>query len=94
MSEEGQAPAPRERLLDVDGLEPPQPMERALDALAQLPPGHYLRMLLHREPHLLYPLLEEEGFQSETRPGRRALFEVLIWRAGDEDAASAARATR
>jgi len=81
-----------ERLLDVDGLEPPQPMERALDALAQLPPGHYLRMLLHREPYLLYPLLEEDGFRFETRPGRRALFEILIWRSGDEAAERAALA--
>ncbi len=77
-------PPPRERLLDVNGLEPPEPMERALDALAHLPPGHYLRMLLHREPYLLYPMIEEDGFRFETRPGRRALFEILIWRAGDE----------
>ncbi|OYV75736.1 MAG: hypothetical protein B7Z66_11615 [Chromatiales bacterium 21-64-14] len=93
MSVPEQGPAARERLLDVNDLEPPEPMERALDALEQLPPGHYLRMLLHREPYLLYPLLDEDGFRFETRPGRRALFEILIWRVGDEDAERAVLAS-
>ena len=87
-------PPPRERLLDVNGLEPPEPMERALDALADLPPGYYLRMLLHREPYLLYPMIEEDDFRFETRPGRHALFEILIWHAGDEAAERAALASR
>ena len=71
-----------ERYLDVRGLEPPEPLERALDALSGMPRGEYLRMCHHREPHLLYPMLVRDGFEfrSRARPDR---FDVVIWHRGD-----------
>lgn len=50
-----------EYCLDVSNLEPCEPLERTLAAVARLEAGDYLRILHRREPHLLYPLLEKEG---------------------------------
>ena len=81
-----------EHLLDVTELEPPEPLERALQAVAALRAGCFVKMLHRREPLLLYPMLEERGFAWIARPGRDVPFEILIWRAGDADAEAAASA--
>ncbi|NYT86754.1 DUF2249 domain-containing protein [Pollutimonas harenae] len=66
-------------LLDVRGLEPPEPLERVLDALAELPAGQRLRMLIDREPHPLYGILNTNHFQyqASTLPDYR--YQILIW---------------
>ena len=69
---------PPELFLDLRGLYPPEPMERVLDALANLQTGQQLRMLIDREPHPLFRILERNDYlfrSSETSPG---LFEVVI----------------
>jgi uncharacterized protein (DUF2249 family) len=68
--------------LDVCGLEPPEPLERVLDALSRLEPGQKLRMLIDREPHPLYRILSNNGYQrsTEARPDFR--YEILIWKSG------------
>ena len=48
--------------LDVCGLEPPEPLERVLEALSDLPKGRRLRMLIDREPRPLYRILQNNGF--------------------------------
>ena len=65
--------------IDVCGLEPPEPMERVLDALSQLPRGRRLRMLIDREPRPLYLILEGNGYayQQTLRPDY--LYEIVIW---------------
>lgn len=78
-----------ERVLDVSELEPPEPFERALAALETLSAGEYLRMLHRREPLLLYPWLQEHGFEWRTQPGRVTEFEILIWRGTDKAAREA-----
>ena len=85
-------PAVAERVLDVSGLEPPEPLVQALEAAERLSSGDYLRMLHRREPCLLYPYLDAGGFASETRAGRETAVEVFVWRRGDEAAEAAARA--
>jgi hypothetical protein len=45
-------------LVDLRGLDPPEPLTRILDALAAEGP---LRFLLSREPLPLYPILRLEG---------------------------------
>lgn len=55
-----------EVLIDARWLEPPEPMEKALQALAGLLPGQHLRMLLHREPYPLYAILENRGYTHDT----------------------------
>lgn len=65
--------------LNVCGLEPPEPMERVLDALSRLAEGQRLCMLIDREPRPLYRILDLNGFAYETRPLPDYLYEILIW---------------
>lgn len=59
------APAPTSTepvVLDVTGLEPPEPMIRTLEALEALPPGGTLIQLNVRVPQFLLPQLHARGF--------------------------------
>ena len=60
------APA-HEILVDARGLEPPEPMEKVMTTLSLLRPGQTIRLLLHREPFPLYPILAERGYRHATR---------------------------
>lgn len=68
--------------IDVCGLEPPEPMERVLDALGRLLPGQRLRVLIPREPYPLYSILDRNGYLHETTCREDFLYEVLIWPKG------------
>lgn len=65
--------------LDVRDLEPPEPLEQALAALAMLKPGEQLRMLHHREPFPLYAMLNERGLSHRTTQLSDDSYEILIW---------------
>jgi uncharacterized protein (DUF2249 family) len=67
--------------LDVRGLEPPEPLEKVLDALDRLPAGDRLCMLIEREPRPLYRILANNGFACTTTALPGFLFEVMIWQA-------------
>ncbi|HEY7676391.1 MAG TPA: DUF2249 domain-containing protein [Candidatus Methylomirabilis sp.] len=69
-----------EVVVDARGLEPPQPMQRILEALAALPEGAALRARTDRRPMLLYPKLEERGYRYETREAGDDGYETRIWR--------------
>jgi TusA-related sulfurtransferase len=81
-----------ERILDVRGLEQPEPLLRALAELESLLPGDYIRMLSHRDPLLLYSMLESQGFSYTRCKDSGSVYEILIWRAGDVAAERAAHA--
>lgn len=66
-------------ILDVCGLEPPEPLERVLDALSRLDAGRRLRVVIGREPFPLYRILENNGYAYRTRCRDDYLYEVLIW---------------
>ncbi|HEY6095742.1 MAG TPA: DUF2249 domain-containing protein [Gallionellaceae bacterium] len=66
--------------LDARLMEPPEPMQRALEAIEQLGPGMQLRMLHHREPYPLYTILEQRHFFHRTTARPDGSFEILIWR--------------
>jgi len=68
-----------EIFLDVCGLEPPEPLERILDALSQLRPGQQVRVLIPREPLPLYRILSQNGYKHQTNARDDYLYEVLIW---------------
>ena len=53
-------PAPSQ-LLDLTGLEPPEPMTRVLAALEAAQPGEVVFALLDREPLFLLPQLKARG---------------------------------
>lgn len=76
-----------ERLLDACGLEAPEPLQQTLAAVDNLMPGEYLRLLIGRDPVLLYPLLTVQGF-SYQRHSTAHGFEIIIWRQGDKTAES------
>lgn len=65
-------------ILDVRGLEPPEPMERTLAALEELPAGSTLLQINVRIPQFLLPLLEQRGFTYEIREQEAGLVRVFI----------------
>lgn len=72
--------APAEILVDARWLEPPEPMERVMRALALLRSGQSIRLLLHREPFPLYPLLAERGYGHATHMEADGSYVILIKR--------------
>jgi len=68
-----------ERLVDARWLEPPEPFELTLAALETLPPGDELRLLIHREPHMLFPILQEWGYDYRVHAGDDGTYEIMIW---------------
>lgn len=92
--ETAQAPAPAADepdenvvVLDVRGLEPPEPMVQTLAALETLPPGATLVQLNVRVPQFLLPQLEERGFEYEIREQSPDLVRVFIRRAPQREPA-------
>ncbi len=65
-------------VLDVRGLEPPEPMVRTLEALQHLPRGHTLVHINVRVPQLLLPKLTDRGFVYEIREQSADLVRVFI----------------
>ena len=64
--------------LDVCGLEPPEPMERVLDALSRLKQHQQLCVLIDREPRPLYRILEANGYRYSVNARPDHLYEITI----------------
>jgi len=73
-----------EQQLDVSDLEPPEPLEQIIDALADLPAGDWLRVHHRREPHPLYGMLRQMDYRWSTICHASNDFEILIWPANME----------
>jgi uncharacterized protein (DUF2249 family) len=71
-----------EILVDARGLEPPEPMEKVMQTLDLLRPGQSIRMLLHREPFPLYPILAGRGYRHATTMQADGSYVILITQAG------------
>lgn len=69
----------QERVLDVLWLDPPEPLERTLEALETLAPGERLRVLIHRKPQMLFPILKEWGYTYQMSDCPDGSYEILIW---------------
>lgn len=67
-------------ILDVRGMEPPEPMVRTLAVLETLPPGKTLLQINERIPRFLLPKLEENGFVYEIREQQEGVVRVFIRR--------------
>lgn len=67
-----------EILIDARDLEPPEPLERVMQTLIMLRPDQSIRLLLHREPFPLYPLLESRGYAHETTAQPDGSYVILI----------------
>ena len=69
-------------MLDVRGLEPPQPLLRVLQEIDRLGPAAELEVRHDRRPILLYPRLDERGFLHETDEPEPGLVRIVIRRGG------------
>ena len=68
------------QIIDVRGLEPPEPMVQTLQALELLPQGHKLVQVNSRIPRFLLPELESRGFGYQIREDDPEAVRVFIWR--------------
>jgi uncharacterized protein (DUF2249 family) len=68
---------PPERVLELRGLQPPEPIVRIFEALERSP-GEPLRAILPHEPVPLYALLRERGFRYSGVQRADGGFELLI----------------
>jgi len=69
------------RHLDVRGLEAPEPLEKILAELDSLQSGEQLDVVHWREPLLLYPILEQQGWQYKTGYDEKArTYLISIWK--------------
>ncbi|QAU35353.1 DUF2249 domain-containing protein [Janthinobacterium sp. 17J80-10] len=66
--------------IDVCGLQPPEPLERVLEALSQLAPQQKLCILIDREPLPLYRILANNGYLHQTQSRPDYLYEILVWK--------------
>lgn len=69
---------PREVFLDLREMEPPEPMEQVLAALAGLHPGQHVRLLIDRVPHPLFRILERNDYRYAMDEPSPALYQITI----------------
>jgi uncharacterized protein (DUF2249 family) len=69
-------------VLDLRGLEPPEPMVRVLERLDALEPGQRLVVLNDRRPIFLYPQLEARGFVHDSEELEPGLVRIVVRRPG------------
>jgi uncharacterized protein (DUF2249 family) len=69
-------------VLDLRGLEPPEPMIRVLERLDTLQPGQRLIVLNDRRPVFLYPQIEARGFVHDTEELEAGLVRIVIRQPG------------
>ena len=71
----------KKRNLDVRELEAPEPLERILNKLDSLPGNEQLNVIHWREPLLLYPILEQGGWQYRTEYNEKTrTYLISIWK--------------
>ncbi|MCK6389725.1 MAG: DUF2249 domain-containing protein [Azonexus sp.] len=69
---------PPERVLDARYLEPPGPFVQTMEMLDTLAPGEQMLLLLYREPHPLYRVLQQNGHRWSVELQPDGTFEILI----------------
>ena len=67
------------QVVDARGLEPPEPMERVMEALSVMRPGCKVQLLLYREPHPLYAILQRNHYAYRSTLRDDGTWEILIW---------------
>lgn len=64
--------------INVCGLQPPEPLERVLDALDQLEPDQELVVTIDREPHPLFRILKQNNYAYTSQLTPDYLYEIHI----------------
>lgn len=67
-------------VVDARYMEPPQPFVETMEMLDRIQPGEQMLLLLFREPHPLYKVLRQNGYDYETELLADGTFEILITR--------------
>jgi uncharacterized protein (DUF2249 family) len=67
-------------VVDARYMEPPEPFVQTMEMLDTLKPGERMLLLLFREPHPLYKVLQQNGYTHETELVADGTYEILIWR--------------
>ncbi len=70
--------------LDVRELVPPEPMIKILETLSQVDENTVLLVHHHREPLMLYPKLEERGYEAVSNKIEENYFKVVITKKRNE----------
>lgn len=70
--------APPDRIVDARAMMPPEPLERTLEALDELPKGGTLLLIIPRQPAPLYDVLVNNGYRYETIQRDDGAYDVLI----------------
>lgn len=70
-------------ILDNRGLEPPQPMMRALKHLEEMKDGETLSIINDRRPMFLYEELNDRGYLHDTEALEDGSFKITITKTGD-----------
>lgn len=68
-----------QHVVDARYLSPPEPFVQTMDALAGLPSGERLLLLIFREPHPLFRVLKQNGYSYQSELLADGTFEILIW---------------
>ena len=69
----------RHVVLDVRGMEAPEPLDRVLATIARFTPTDQLKLSIDEVPKRLYEILERGGFSYYVKPGAEAKLEITIW---------------
>jgi uncharacterized protein (DUF2249 family) len=69
----------RHLVLDVRGMEPPEPLERVIEAIGDFTPGDTLRLVIDCEPKPLFRVLQANNYQWRVEPGAESNYEITIW---------------
>lgn len=64
--------------VDARYLEPPEPFVQTMAMLDTLKPGEQMYLLLFREPHPLYRVLQQNGHRHESTLLPDGTFRILI----------------
>lgn len=64
--------------IDVHDLQPPEPMMKILENLYRIDEKSVMLVYHHREPHLLYPILDERGYRAVCIKTAENSFKILI----------------
>ncbi len=64
--------------IDVHELQPPEPMMKILENLQRIDERSVMIVHHHREPHLLYPILDERGYKAVCNKIGEDSFKILI----------------
>ena len=74
----------REVALDVRGMQPPEPIERVLETIADFKAGDRLQLTIDCMPQPLFRILDRHGYLHRVEPGTESLYLITIWTEEDQ----------